>query len=290
LVFGATGNQGTSVICHLVKADKFKVRGVVRDLEEEKSKHFQSKGVEMVRGDISQTLDDNIFKDVDGVFLLTDFWDESTRNREFDLGRSVVDQAARNGIKMLIYSSLVNAEKESNGKWKVNQFTHKARLEEYIRSRKEFQHIGFVLPGFYYQNFQTWFRPKGDSSGNLTITMPRCSRIHGFDVNQLGAAVLKMIENPDRFHGQDICLYGQVSDEKTYVDQLSKRLGKTIKLNSLSIEEFTKLSGSDNTDLGQMMGWMDEYGYFGRNLDIESGRKLIQTNSFEQWLSTLTEF
>jgi uncharacterized protein YbjT (DUF2867 family) len=72
-------------------------------------------------------------------------------------------------VKQFVYSSLSNSQQESNGKYEVAHFTTKAKVEDYIRS-KGFEFTFFPAPGFYYQNFQTFFPPKSDENGNLSIT------------------------------------------------------------------------------------------------------------------------
>ena len=51
-VFGATGNQGGSVIRTIlddpVLSKEFKIRGVTRDAKKQSSKDLEAKGVEMV--------------------------------------------------------------------------------------------------------------------------------------------------------------------------------------------------------------------------------------------------
>lgn len=51
-VFGATGNQGGSVIRAILNdaalSKEFKIRGITRDVSKPASKNLQAKGVEMV--------------------------------------------------------------------------------------------------------------------------------------------------------------------------------------------------------------------------------------------------
>ena len=52
LVIGATGNQGNSVVRHLIKDRGFVVRALVRKLDSVKAKELLDLGVHLVRGDL----------------------------------------------------------------------------------------------------------------------------------------------------------------------------------------------------------------------------------------------
>lgn len=50
-VFGATGNQGSSVCRSLAKNPEFKVRAITRNPQSDASRQLSTLGVEMVRAD-----------------------------------------------------------------------------------------------------------------------------------------------------------------------------------------------------------------------------------------------
>jgi len=49
VVVGATGAQGGSVVEVLLKSGKWKIRGITRDVNSQKSQNLINKGVEMVK-------------------------------------------------------------------------------------------------------------------------------------------------------------------------------------------------------------------------------------------------
>ena len=65
LVFGATGQQGGSVATAL-RAERWHVRALVRDLAAEKAKALQSSGVEIIQGDLADAT--SIEKAMSGVY------------------------------------------------------------------------------------------------------------------------------------------------------------------------------------------------------------------------------
>ncbi len=75
-VFGATGNQGGSVIASIQGnsklASEYKIRGVTRDPSKPKGQALAEKGVELVKADLSDK--DSVIKAIEGshaVFAVT---------------------------------------------------------------------------------------------------------------------------------------------------------------------------------------------------------------------------
>jgi uncharacterized protein YbjT (DUF2867 family) len=290
LVFGATGLQGGSVVRYLKKNQTFKIRAVTRNPDSKKAKSLSSQGVDVVEGDLSKSIPDSVYQGVDGVFLVTDYWDPANKGKEFEEGKAVVDQASKHGVKTFIFSGLPNVEKLSKGKWDVPHFTQKGKLEDYIREKKPFKNFIITEPAFYYQNFQTMFPPKTDASGNLSISMPMTKNLTAVDINEYGAIVSTLFANPEKYHGKTIAVAGQQAPLRSYVDSLSKKIGRPIQLNEVPHDRYASFSFSGAKDLAQMFGWFNDYTYFGPNLDWEVGRKMVPLQSFDSWLSSLDSF
>jgi hypothetical protein len=104
-VFGATGAQGSrlleislpfgapssdicslggSVVAYLLNSNKYRVRGLTRNPNEQKAKDLTARGVEMVQADIANDSVDKLasaLKGSYGAFLLTNFWDPSSMHK-----------------------------------------------------------------------------------------------------------------------------------------------------------------------------------------------------------------
>jgi len=103
LVFGGTGQQGGSVInAALEESDWWKIRTVTRHPDSECAKALCSRGVEVIEGD-ETCPSESLFKNVYGVFLVTAAWDPSLKGREFEVGKQLVDMAAKMKVKHLIF-------------------------------------------------------------------------------------------------------------------------------------------------------------------------------------------
>jgi uncharacterized protein YbjT (DUF2867 family) len=277
-VFGAAGKQGGSVVDALIPAG-YDVRAVTRKPDGDAAKSLRSRGVQVVQGDIAEDSVEylaKIMKGSYGAYLMTDFWDASSMMKEVDHGHKLADAAKRAGVKHVFWSTLPNVEKIAKGKYDVPHFTHKAKVEEYIRSLQEqspkaFKFTTFIAPSFYYQNFKDFFLPKKEGD-TWVFTLPETKKLTGFDVRQTGPAVVTALNDPEEWNGRRIDYYGEHASPQTYIDTFSKVTGLKVRLNSMPREEFAKLGFPTAKELAHMFGWFDEFTCYGPEGDPKSGQ------------------
>ncbi|CRG90536.1 NmrA-like family domain-containing protein 1 [Talaromyces islandicus] len=166
-VFGATGNQGGSVIKTIV-ADPvlskiWKIRGVTRDPSKPAAKKLAEDGIEVVSADMSSV--EAALPAVVGahtVFLVTNFWESVNKDTEVNQGKAVTDACKQAGVKHLIFSSLRNVTEISGGRLpNVTHFDGKAEIESYIRASEV--PATFVLAGLFMSNFFQFLNKQDDT-------------------------------------------------------------------------------------------------------------------------------
>lgn len=196
-VFGATGNQGGSVIKALLAdsavSAEYTIRGVTRDASKPASQALTSKGVEMIpvcaspilsssSSSIGYSLTDKSQADMGSqedtaravkgahtVFFVTNYWESMSRETEVGQGKMVTDACKAAGVKHIIFSSLVDVTEVTKGRLShVAHFDGKAEIERYIRESGV--PATFVMPGFFMSNFFSSFK-KG-SDGSFTFALP----------------------------------------------------------------------------------------------------------------------
>ncbi|KAH7009871.1 hypothetical protein EDB80DRAFT_573857 [Ilyonectria destructans] len=173
-VFGATGNQGGSVIKAILNdailSKEFKIRAITRDVTKPSAQALAAKGIEVVAADMSSA--DALAPAVSGahtVFVVTNFWETFSADTEIAQGKAVTDASKAAGVQHLIFSSLLNTTEISGGKLpNISHFDSKAKVEEYIRSSGV--PASFVLPGLFMSNLFEWF--KKNDQGGYTIALP----------------------------------------------------------------------------------------------------------------------
>lgn len=273
LVFGATGAQGGSVVDSLLKTDAYSLRAVTRNPASDNAQALAKRGVEVVAGDFNAGIPESVYKGVYGVFLLTNFWDPASMFKEYEQSVPVVDAALAAGVSQIVFSTLPDTFELSNGKYDVPHFTAKAKVENYIRG-KGFKYTAFPAPGFYYQNFNTFFPPKADENGNLSITLPETKQIGAIDVSQMGGVVAAVFQHPEKYNGLLIPICGENETPQFYVDAISEKLGKKVALNLVPIEVFGTFGFPGAKELADMFGWFNEYGVWGANVNPFLGREI----------------
>jgi uncharacterized protein YbjT (DUF2867 family) len=195
-VFGATGNQGGSVIRAILAdatlAQQFKIRGITRDISKPAAQALLKRGIDMqnVRFNpifVSQSQNPNslqadmsskasVAKAIAGshsIFLVTtpSWGGASEPDAELVHGKNVADAAKEAGVQHLIFSSLLHVTETSGGRLKhVPHFDLKAEVERYIRS------LGvpctFILPGYFMTNYTQFGILRKGEDGVYSMAYP----------------------------------------------------------------------------------------------------------------------
>ncbi|KAL2268428.1 hypothetical protein VTJ83DRAFT_3274 [Remersonia thermophila] len=193
-VFGATGNQGSSVVKTILAdpelSKEFRIRGITRDASKPAARSLAEKGVEVKTADLNSK--DSVAAVVQGshtVFLVTNFWETRSFETEVSQGRNVADAARDTGVAQLIFSSLLNVSELTGGRLPhAAHFDSKATVERYIRSicdassssssssssttsggRPGIGACTFVLAGYFMQNLPGMLRLQ---DGVYTLAYP----------------------------------------------------------------------------------------------------------------------
>jgi len=287
-VWGATGNQGCSVVKALTKDGKWTVRAITRDANSDDAKALKTDyKCEVMEGDYTGAQDQivNCMKGCYGAYLMTNFWDPASMNKENELGKKLVDAAKTAGVKHIVWSTLPNVEKISKGKYKVPHFTDKAKVEEYARKLMEsgaFQYCSFVAPAFYYQNFDNLFPPKKEGD-TWVFTLPNVPKHIAYDVDETGPAVVTALNNPEQWNLKRIDYVGDNMPTEDYIKTWSKVTGKKARFNAVPIEEMMKTQ----KEMAEMFGWFRDYTYYGPDSDPKSGQMCTPggLSNFEKYLT-----
>jgi uncharacterized protein YbjT (DUF2867 family) len=228
-IFGATGNQGGSVIDAILAdaqlSKEFKIRGITRDTSKKSAQDLAKRGVEVVsvssylafrppsfllpscrksnndlymltlnQADLSSVKSlTAALKGSHTVFLVTNYWETMDANVEYTQGKNVADVSKGVGISHLIFSSLHHVTEETKGRLThVPHFDSKADVEKYIRDSG----VGcsFVLPGYYMSNFTQMLNRAEDGSYQLFYPVGKQALFPLFDAAQdMGNGFLKIL-------------------------------------------------------------------------------------------------
>lgn len=207
----------------------FTLRVLTRDVTRKNALEFRDLGAEVVRCDLDDAASvEEALKGAHGAFVVTNFWDHLSKEKEVCQGKLVADAAKRLGLKHVVYSGLENVDRLSGGKLKVLHFDGKGEVEEYFWS------IGVPMTSIrlaaYFENFLTVWKPVKSSDGYYTLALPMGDvPMDGLSVADVGAIVSSIFASPEEFVGKAVGLSSEALTVQQYADILSQTLGKDIR-------------------------------------------------------------
>ncbi|KAG0044179.1 hypothetical protein BGZ83_010577 [Gryganskiella cystojenkinii] len=274
VVFGATGNQGGSVVDTFLEdpelSKKYQVRAVTRDVSKPDAKALQKRGAEVVQGDVDDAASlPRVLHGAHAVYLATfTIYDEKLKERELRQGKAVADAAVAAHVPQLIFSTLPPASALSHHKFAVVAFDVKHEIEQYIRTLP-IPNKTYYVPGFFMQNFHTWFtpHPNGDGTFNLSGTYDLTTELPLIDVAaDTGKFVAAAVEHPDQFRDKTLTGSVHIYTVDEIVKIMNKATGKKIKYNKISIETYKGfLPPGAKEPLAAMNEYLAAFPYYGPN-------------------------
>jgi hypothetical protein len=140
------------------------------------------------------------------------------------------------------------------------------------------------------QNWTGFFKAPKLADGTVVFTAPVDEKtvLHMADIEDTGPVVREILNNPDKFVGQDICVCGEAIRFGDLSKVFTKVTGIPAVSKTITEEQFRSnlkwLSQFAQDDIVSMYRLLKEYGYYGKDKDWKNGQKLTTLNTFEQWL------
>jgi uncharacterized protein YbjT (DUF2867 family) len=270
VVFGATGQQGSSILTtvlnHPELSKKYSLRGLTRNASGSKAAELAEKGIEMVEADINDP--STLPRAVDNahtVVLITETrYEKDLKEGEFRQAKAVADAAVAAGVEFIIFSTAVHcARLWENGP--VDQFDVKAEIEEYIRGLP--LKSAFLAPGMFMSNFSTVMAPrKQDDGGYLVVGVndPETKIPLIETAADSGLYAVPLLLDPKGMNGKVMYAATKLYTFNEMMEIISKVSGETVRYQALSKEAY---AGFMKEEMGArmvaMMSFIDEPGYYG---------------------------
>ncbi|KAE8443655.1 hypothetical protein EG329_001513 [Mollisiaceae sp. DMI_Dod_QoI] len=272
VVFGATGQQGGSVINYVLKdpelSQKYKIRAITRDVNSEKAKQLKEK-VEVVQGDVLDRASlETALTGAHTIFsMTTPSFTPDGFEIEYNNAKTIADVAVENGVEYIIFSTLPPVKEISGGKYtKVTAFDAKAEAEKYIRGLPI--KSAFYSPGGFMENFQsqTFLAPRKAPDGTWIMarhTSPK-TQVPLIDaVGDTGKFIGAILAEPDKYEGKTFCAAQALYNMEEIAAAMSKATGKTVIYKQISIEEFKESLPFAADIFDEAFRYQDEFGYYG---------------------------
>ena len=271
-VFGATGNQGGSVIDVVLArpelSAKYALRGITRDPSSEKSKKLSSKGVEMVQAELDnlESLKTAV-KGSYGVFGVTDFWSVMDKNREVQQGKNIFEACKTENVTHFVFSTLPHVIKLTNGALKhVEHFDGKAEVREYAEAHKGDLSVSYFMPAMFLSYVPQLVKV---IEGTPTLSLPYPSDSIAWPLldprRDSGRFVLGLFEAGSKANGVAVNGVSTWTTPKDVVAALSKASGKEVVFKTIPADVFAGfLPENVRNELLETQLLIGDYSYYGK--------------------------
>lgn len=299
-VIGATGAQGGGLV-RTILADRsggFAVRAITRNPDSAKGQALRAAGAEVVAADTDDpaTLG-QAFAGAHGAFLLTNFWEHFSPERELTQARNMAQAVKTAGVQHVIWSTLEDTRKwiplEDDrmptlmGKYKVPHFDAKGEADGIFRE------LGVpttcLQTAFYWENLIYFGAgPQRGPDGVLAITFPMDDKkLPGIAVVDIGKSAYAILERGPEFIGKTVAIAGQHLTGKQMADALTLALGQEVRYNNVPPEVYRGFGFPGADDLGNMFQFNRDFNdYFVGARDLRFTRDLNpELQRFEEWLA-----
>jgi len=281
LVTGATGKQGSATAYELLK-NNFEVYALTRNPHSAEAVNLEKAGAILVKGDLEniEGLSD-IFKKVDGLYLvLPPVWVSSieTDEKEAEIGIQTIKLAEEQGVKFILYSSVLGSDKQDLFRPKFKFTIEKHLLESNLSG-------AVIRPASFMENLLLPSFGLGD--GKFINPLPEEKAISWVATNDIGTFARIIFQNHTEFSGKTIDFGGDLFTPKQVLKLLEEKLNQPIDFVQLPLEAlyqqsetFAKLvemidkEGYDPIDYILISSWMPKLTGFGQWMDEIGIRKI----------------
>ena len=299
-VVGATGAQGGGLV-HAILNDPgsgFAVRALTRKVDSDKAKALKKQGVEVVAADLDDVESlKRAFAGAHGAFLLTNFWEHFSPEKEFAQAKNLAQAAKAANVRHVIWSTLEDTRRwvplNDNrmptlmGKYKVPHFDAKGEADHL------FADLGvpttWLLTSFYWENLIYFGAgPKKGPDGKLALTYPMGDKkLPGIASDDIGKCALAIFKKGHECIGKTVAISGEHLTGAQMASALTKALGQEVRYNDVPPEVYRSFGFPGADDLGNMFQFKRDFQEaFCGPRDPSIARALNPSlQNFDTWLS-----
>ena len=276
LVTGATGQQG-GALARLLLKKKHEVYALIRStkLESPKAQNLRNQGAKLVEADLDKPDSlEQATNGIDSVFLMGT-WVEVGTEGEIRRGKMMVDIAKEKKIEHIVYSSVVNADKNTG----IPHFESKYKVEQHIKnSGIPYTIIG---PTFFMDNLLS-YSLAGLQQGQVALPLSPSRILQQSAVENIAEFSALALERRNSFIGKRIDIASdEITGEQT-AKVLSNELGHKIRYEQVPMEQIRQTS----EDLAVMFEWFER---IGTGVDVAALHKQypeVNWLTFKDWVKS----
>jgi uncharacterized protein YbjT (DUF2867 family) len=273
LVTGATGNQGSATVYELLRND-FEVFALTRNPQSPEADRLKNAGAILIKGALEDVdVLKEVFQKVDGLYLvLPGVWVSSkeTDEQEAELGIQTIRLAEEQGLKFVLYSSVMASDKQDRFRPKF-KFT----IEKYLLQSK--LQGAVIRPASFMENL---LLPNFGLGDNKFINpLPEKIAISWITTKDIGTIARIIFQNYKDFNGKTIDFGGALFTPKQILELLEKKLNRPIEFVQVPLEMLYQQSET----FAKLVEMVAKEGYDPIDYKFISSW-LPKLTSFEEWL------
>jgi len=276
LVTGATGQQG-GALARLLLQKKHEVYALIRSTKSEspKAQNLRNLGAKLVEGDLDKpdSLEQAV-NGIDSVYLMGTFIEGGTEG-EIRRGKMMVDIAKEKKIEHIVYSSVVNADKNTG----IPHFESKYKVEQHIKnSGIPYTIIG---PTFFMDNLLS-YSLAGLQQGQVALPLSPSRILQQSAVENIAEFSALALERRNSFIGKRIDIASDEITGEQGAKVLSNELGHKIRYEQVPMEQIRQAS----EDLAVMF---ERFERIGTGVDIAALHKQypeVNWLTFKDWVKS----
>lgn len=295
-IVGALSKQGRSAARALLQSGSYRVRALTRRVDSAEAQSLAREGAELMNVPLELGHKQSLvtaFSGSHGVFMMTPPI-APPATHEAELGRELADAAVEAGVQHLVFSSLENVDRITNGEQFAPHFTDKAIVEEYIRTLPI--RSSFIYLAFFYTNLLEYYTPRMDGDTLIfPIYLPHDFRAPFVDpLSATGPAILEIFSYPEEYAGKSLPVIGDIISPDEMVTTFTRVMGKKAAYSSAYtrdelLHHFPDFAANELLvrELLGMAEYATEYGYYRNERDLSWSRKVNPDSlTWEQFLRT----
>ena len=298
-VIGATGAQGGGLV-RAILADperRFAARAVTRKTDSDKARALAAAGAEVVAADADDPASlERAFKGAHGVFVVTNFWEHFSAERELKQASAMARATKAAGVKHAVWSTLEDTRldfpladtrlKTLQGKYKVPHFDAKGEADKVFRA--EAAPTSYLMAAFYWENFIFFGQgPRKMADGSVVLGLPLGGgKLPGIAAEDIGRCAYGNFTRGPEAAGQRFGVAGDVLSGPEYAAAFTRHLGVPVSFYDMPFDDYRALGFPGADDMGNMYEHHAILGEaFRRNRSPEVARALNPAlQNFDTWL------
>jgi uncharacterized protein YbjT (DUF2867 family) len=284
-VVGATGSQGGGLARAILDDanSKFAVRALTRNPDSDAARRLAAQGAEVVEADIAdETSLTKAFNGAYGAFLVTNFWDHMSPEREKQDALNMARAAKTAGLTHVIWSTLddtrahipLDDDRMPNlGDYKVPHFDAKAEADQYFVDAEV--PTTFLRTTFYWDGLLGQMGPQRGEDGKLVLALAMGdSPLAGIAAEDIGRTAYGILQRGPELAGKTISIASDHLTGKEIAAQLSEALGEEVTYVPVPFDVLRSQPFPAAVEVANMFQFYAETPRFNTDRDVDAVREL----------------